>query len=170
MPMAAAGPVLDKSTPTLICACAATDNRASAAPAARLQADLALLPEIAEAGLAAAAKDISQAGLVGTAVMLAECSSVGIDIDVASIPKPADVPLAQWLTTFPSYGYLLSVPAGNVDAVLERFAARDIAAAVIGDVTEGHDVSIRAGAARETIWDFAAGPLIGAAAREFTDA
>lgn len=143
---------------------------ASGAPAARLRGDLALLPEIAEAGLAAAAKDISQAGIVGTAVMLAECSSVGIDIDVAMIPKPADVPLAQWLMTFPSFGYLLSVPAGNVDAVLQRFAARDIAAAVIGDVAEGHDVSIRAGAAREIIWDFAAGPLIGAPTRELTHA
>ena len=53
---------------------AATD-----APPARLRGDLELLPAIAEAGLARAAKDISQGGIVGTAVMLAECSGVGID-------------------------------------------------------------------------------------------
>ena len=46
---------------------AATD-----APAARLRGDLEVLPALAEAGLAHAAKDISQGGLVGTAMMLAE--------------------------------------------------------------------------------------------------
>src|ERR1700722_14485992 len=42
------------------------------APPERLRGDLALLPELAERGLARAAKDISQGGIPGTAVMLAE--------------------------------------------------------------------------------------------------
>ena len=46
------------------------------APPERLRADLALLPELAEKGLARAAKDISQGGVPGTAVMLAESSGV----------------------------------------------------------------------------------------------
>ena len=62
---------------------AATD-----APATRLRADLDLLPQIAEAGLCRAAKDISQGGIVGTAAMLAECSGVGITIDVRDVPTP----------------------------------------------------------------------------------
>ena len=49
------------------------------APPERLRADLALLPELAERGLARAAKDISQGGIPGTAVMLAESSGVAID-------------------------------------------------------------------------------------------
>ena len=48
---------------------AATD-----APPTRLRQDLEILPNIAESGFAAAAKDISQGGIVGTAMMLAECS------------------------------------------------------------------------------------------------
>ena len=51
---------------------AATD-----APSGRLRSDLAILPDIAEARLCVAAKDISQGGIVGTALMLAECSGVG---------------------------------------------------------------------------------------------
>ena len=46
-------------------------------------------------------------------MMLAECSRVGVTIDVTRVPKPDGVPLERWLTTFPSYGYLLAVKAGE---------------------------------------------------------
>jgi uncharacterized protein len=137
---------------------AATD-----APAQRLVADLEVLPSIAEDGLAVAAKDISQGGLVGTAMMLAECSRVGVTIDVTRVPKLDGVPLERWLTTFPSYGYLLAVKASNVSAVLERFEARGIAASEIGAFTANHRVTIGDGRHTETIWDFAREPLIGCA-------
>jgi uncharacterized protein len=136
---------------------------ATAAPAARLRADLEVLPAIAESGLAAAAKDISQGGLIGTAMMLAECSAVGADIDVTRLPKPDGVPLERWLQTFPSYGFLLSVAAANLPAVLARFAERDIAAADIGSITADRRVSIRDGADAATVWDFTREPLIGCA-------
>ena len=140
---------------------AATD-----APAARLRADLELLPFIAESGLASAAKDISQGGLVGTAAMLAECSGIGIAIDVGAVPRPDGIALDRWLLTFPSYGYLLAVRAENVAEVTRLFAGRDIAAADIGAVHAGRTVSIRYGDDRETIWDFAAKPLLGCGPQE----
>lgn len=135
---------------------AATD-----APAARLRGDIEILPAIAEAGLAKAAKDISQGGIIGTAAMLAECSGVGLSIDPASIPMPDGVDPERWLLTFPSFGYLLSVRADRVEDALARFRLRGIAAAPIGDVTAGTTVSISNGAQSETIWDFARSPLIG---------
>jgi AIR synthase-related protein len=135
---------------------AATD-----APPERLRGDLEVLPAIAEAGLAKAAKDISQGGIVGTAAMLAECSGVSLSIDLASIPKPDGVDLERWLLTFPSFGYLLSVRADKVEDTLARFRLRGIAAATIGDVTAGTTVSISDGSQSETIWDFAHSPLIG---------
>ena len=139
---------------------AATD-----APHARLRGDIELLPTIAEAGLCRAAKDISQGGIVGTAAMLAECSGVAIDIDLGSIPKPAEVALDRWLLTFPSFGYLLSVQPAKAAETIARFAARGIAAATIGSVARGTRVSISDGTTFETIWDFAQKPLIGAGAR-----
>jgi AIR synthase-related protein len=135
---------------------AATD-----APPERLRGDLEVLPAIAEAGLAKAAKDISQGGIVGTAAMLAECSGVSLSIDLASIPKPDGVDLERWLLTFPSFGYLLSVRADKVEDTLARFRLRGIAAATIGDVAAGTTVSISDGSQSETIWDFAHSPLIG---------
>jgi AIR synthase-related protein len=134
---------------------------ATGAPAARLRADLEVLPSIAESGLAIAAKDISQGGLVGTAAMLAECSGVGATIDVGVVPKPESVPLDRWLQTFPSYGYLLAVAPTNLPAVLARFSERGIAAADIGKITADRRVVIADGAAAETIWDFSKEPLIG---------
>ena len=137
---------------------AATD-----APSARLRGDLEILPVIAERRLAKAAKDISQGGIVGTAAMFAECSRIGLSIDLNAIPKPEGVVLERWLETFPSFGYLLSVRPDRVDDTLAAFRGRDIAVAAIGDVTAGSVVEIRDGAQRETIWDFARAPLIGCA-------
>lgn len=143
---------------------AATD-----APPARLRGDIALLPEIAEAGLCRAAKDISQGGIVGTTAMLAECSNVAIEIDLAAIPKPDGVALERWLLTFPSFGYLLSVKRRHVADAIARFTARDIAAAAIGTVSHGHRITIADGESTETIWDFAHSPLLGAAPGKHVD-
>jgi AIR synthase-related protein len=140
---------------------AATD-----APALRLRGDLEILPAIAEAGLSRAGKDISQGGLIGTATMLAECSGVGMTLDVRAVPVPPGVDLSRWLTTFPSFGYLLAVAPPNVDSVTARFAQRGIACADIGAIGRGTSVAITDGAATETIWDFAAKPLLGCAPKE----
>ncbi len=140
---------------------AATD-----APPARLRGDLEILPEIAEAGLALAAKDISQGGIIGTAIMLAECSGVGIDIDVPAIPLPDGVVLERWLATFPSFGYLISTAPEKADAVILRFAARNISAAVIGNVKAGSEVAISDGADRVVIRDHAETPLLQLGRRE----
>ncbi len=83
------------------------------APPERLRADLAVLAEIAERGLARAAKDISQGGVPGTAIMLAESSGVAIDLDLDAIVPPPGVTLERWLKTFPSFGFLLSVAPAN---------------------------------------------------------
>ncbi|MFC5759226.1 sll0787 family AIR synthase-like protein [Rhizobium sp. GCM10022189] len=140
---------------------AATD-----APPARLRGDLEILPEIAEAGLALAAKDISQGGIVGTAIMLAECSGVGIDIDVPAIPLPDGVALERWLATFPSFGYLISTAPEKADAVILRFAKRNISAAAIGTVKAGSEVAITDGADRVVIRDHAETPLLQLGRRE----
>jgi selenophosphate synthetase-related protein len=134
---------------------------ATDAPAARLRGDLDLLPLIAERSLAHAAKDISQGGIVGTAAMLAECSGVGIEIDVIAVPKPDSASLDRWMATFPSYGYLVAAPPENVATIIELFRARDIAAADIGAVIAGHSVSITDGVSTAVVRDLSETPLLG---------
>ena len=135
---------------------AATD-----APAARLRQDIEILPLIAEAGLAIAAKDISQGGIIGTAMMLADCSSIGLNIDLNAIPRPDAAPLDRWLQTFPSFGYILTTT--DAPAVIARFTERGIHAADIGLVTSERTVRVTLSAASETIWDFSRQTLLGCA-------
>jgi len=135
--------------------CAALD-----APRDRLRSDLALLPELAEAGLVDAGKDISQGGIVGTALMLAECSGCGFEIDVAAVPLPPGVPLVRWLRSFPSFGFLLSVRPDLADAVCSRFGGRDITAAVIGRATRIPRVELVHEGARATFWDHSSRPYL----------
>ncbi|GGC05777.1 methanogenesis marker 2 protein [Oxalicibacterium flavum] len=130
-------------------------------PAARLRADLELLPAIAEDGLARAAKDISMAGALGTALMLLECSGLGATIFPDAIPRPPGVPLQCWLQAFPSYGYLLSVADDDLDAVRARFAAREIACAAIGRCDDSRVVRLARGDECATLWDFRDEALIG---------
>jgi len=137
-------------------------DASTGAPGERLRGDLALLPGLAEDGLACAAKDISMAGVVGTALMLLECSNIGGVIDLDAIPRPDHVPLTRWLTAFPSFGYLLSVRPDRTPAVLARFAERGIAAAGIGRLDKRRVARVRGATGDEAVvWDFAASPLIG---------
>lgn len=136
-------------------------NAATEAPPQRLRADLALLPEIAEQGLATAAKDISQAGLLGTLLMLLESSAVGASIDLEAIPRPNAVDWLDWLCAFPSFGYLLAADSQKLPELLAKFHARDIAAAAIGEITAGSELWVRHGDEEALFRDLAASPLTG---------
>ncbi|WP_284948169.1 sll0787 family AIR synthase-like protein [Acidisoma cladoniae] len=137
------------------------DSASTQVDSGRLRADLDLLAEIAEAGLSRAAKDISMAGLVGTALMLAECSAIGLIIDVDAVPRPDGVDLQRWLTSFPSYGFLLTATEADAPAVTAIFSARGIACAVIGRCEAGTRVDLRHDGSVETFWDLAETPLTG---------
>ena len=93
------------------------------------------------------------AGAVGTALMLLECSKVGAIIDLDAIPRPPDVPLMRWLTSFPSFGFILSVAPDDVDTVCALIRERGLAAAPIGTVDDSLLLTLTQGAEREQLWD-----------------
>jgi AIR synthase-related protein len=140
-------------------------NASTGAPAERLRGDIALLAGIADDGLCAAAKDISMGGLPGTATMFGECSGVGITIDIDAVPRPPGADLERWLRTFPSFGYLLSVPPAFAGTVAARFAARDIACAPVGVCTRERRIVLVQQGQRATFWDLHAVPFTGVTAR-----
>jgi hypothetical protein len=123
-------------------------NASVDAPARRLQADLELLPALAENGWCRAGKDISNGGVVGTLAMLLECSGVGAELWLDRLPQPPEVELTRWLQAFPSYGYLLSVRAAQTNRVQRLFAERDLACAVIGRITASPSLVLGCGSAR----------------------
>jgi AIR synthase-related protein len=127
----------------------------------RLRADHEVLPQLAEAGLCAAGKDISMGGVVGTTLMLLEASGVGATLSFEAIPRPPGVPWSTWLLAFPSYGFVLSVAPDNCDAVLARFTARGLAAARVGRVDDSRRLALVSGGERAWLWDFGQQPLTG---------
>jgi hypothetical protein len=135
-------------------------NAATAAPPERLRADLELLPQIAEAGLCDAAKDISMAGALGSLLMLLETSQAGAEVDLPALPQPPGVDRLRWLQAFPSYGFVLSLRPRHATEVVARFQARGLAAAAIGHVTAAPELVLHDGAEREVLWRLAAEPFI----------
>ncbi len=135
--------------------CAALD-----APHDRLRGDYELLPELAEAGLVVAGKDISQGGIAGTVLMLAECSGCGFDIDLPAIPLPSGAKLSRWLRSFPSFGFLLSVRPEHAEKVCARFQARDISAAAIGHATSTSEIKVVSDGVSAEFWDYAEEPYL----------
>lgn len=135
-------------------------NASTRAPAERLRGDIEILPRLAEDGLCDAGKDVSMAGAIGSALMLLECSGVGAQIDLDTVPRPEGVPLLRWLLSFPSFGYVLSVRPQQRLRVLERFAARGIAAARIGRVTVSPEVWLTQRGERALLWNVKDEPFI----------
>ena len=136
-------------------------NAATTASASKLRSALAVLPELAEAGIARAGKDISMAGTCGTLLMLLETSGVGAELELERLPAPPDVDPLRWLTAFPSFGFVLAVESDAVDAVCSRFDAAGVAAAAVGHVTSSRTLELRACGERELYWDLSRAPLTG---------
>jgi uncharacterized protein len=114
---------------------------------------LETMPLIAERELARAAKDVSNAGLLGTLAIMMENSGRGAMIDLEAIPFPQGLDLGDWLISFQSFGFVLSVPAHHSRAVLELFRERAIHAAVVGKATEERKVVLHAGAESRLLFD-----------------
>jgi uncharacterized protein len=136
-------------------------NAATEADPVRLRGDLALLPDLAQAGLCSAGKDISMAGLAGTLLMLLETSGCGAVLELEAIAKPSHVPWDKWLISFPSFGYVLAVAPAHIAAVMARFRDRDLSCVPVGIVTREPQVYFTSGADRQLFWDLQAQPLTG---------
>jgi selenophosphate synthetase-related protein len=87
---------------------------------------------LSEKGLAHGAKDISGPGVVGTIAMLCESSRLGAIINLESIPKPTNIKLVDWLTTYPGIGFIIST--NQPKDCLEVFENHDLSSAVIGRI------------------------------------
>jgi len=115
---------------------------------------LRALPIIAEKEWAHACKDVSNAGLLGTLSIMMENSGKGADVDLDAIPCPPELDLLDWMVSFQSFGFILSVKPGYSRQVIDLFSERRIDAAVVGRVTDDKRVSIKSGPESQTVFDF----------------
>jgi AIR synthase-related protein len=123
-------------------------NASTDAPAERLRGDLELLPALAASGACRAGKDISNGGIPGTLAMLLECSKAGAELWLDRLPRPGGVELERWLVSFPSFGFLLTAAPARTLEVIAKFEAREIACAVVGQITASRSLVLTHGEAR----------------------
>lgn len=123
--------------------------------------ELEILPQIAEERLADAAKDISMAGSIGSILMLLECSEKGAEIFIDKISTPPGVSLDNWLLTFPSYGFVLSLRPEKTLKVQEKFNKLGLLCENIGKVTADQKVYFNKNGKRELFWDLKLRSYIG---------
>lgn len=126
-----------------------------------LQTNLNLLTTLAESGLCDAGKDISMGGLVGTLLMLLETSGCGAVLDLEAIPCPSGLDLKQWLVSFPSYGFLLSVRPDCVEPIQQLFEPHDLVCTAIGQISPGHILTFKSGDESTDFWDLSQEALTG---------
>ncbi len=119
---------------------------------------LEILPELAEEQLADAAKDISMAGVIGSVLMLLECSRKGAEIHIDDIPVPPGVELADWLVTFPSYGFVLSLRPERTLSVRKKFRDHGLLCEKIGEVCSERKAYFKSkDNQKELFWDLQRG-------------
>ena len=135
----------------------------SGADPVRLRAQLDLLPQLAEAGLVHAGKDISNAGLVGTLLMLLETSGCGALLDLDALPAPAAASgdALRWLRAFPSFGYLLAARPEHVPGVIARFRDHGVDAAVVAELDASGALDLRSRGERIRYWNLDRQALLG---------
>jgi selenophosphate synthetase-related protein len=112
---------------------------------ASLAEDVEILPSLAEAGLGMAAKDVSMAGILGSLAMLLEPTRCGAEVDLATIPRPDDVPLDRWMFTFPTFAFLITAPADESADLCARFRDRDLSCEHIGNIDPTGRLMVRLG-------------------------
>ena len=129
----------------------------------RLRTDGEALVEVAEGGLAHAARDVSMPGVAGSLLQLSELAKVGATLDLDALPRPDTAPLERWLITFPSFGFVLAARPDRAEEACAAFHAHGLAAAVCGAFDATGRLALSLGGEQATVWDLRREPLTGLA-------
>lgn len=108
--------------------------------------------ELAERGLAVAAKDISNGGILGTLIMMLELTACGATLDLNAIPRPQG-DLSRWLQAFQSFGFLLAVEAEQVTPLIQFFQHSHLSCTPVGSINDSACIELDYGGSRGVFWD-----------------
>lgn len=109
-------------------------NASSTSTPERLQQLTKLPYAIANKQWSNCAKDISMGGIIGTLLMLMHTSKIGIQLNLDALKKPLHTSWNKWLTSFPSYGYIMTCKPEHVSSIQQLFSKHYIQCDVAGSV------------------------------------
>ena len=122
----------------------------------RLRDDVAVPADVAEAGLAEAAKDVSMAGALGSLAMLLEPTRTGATVDLEAMPRPEGVAIEDWAGAFPTFGFWLTARPEATEACRDAFLSRGLACEVVGEVDDTGLLRARLGGEEAELADLTA--------------
>jgi selenophosphate synthetase-related protein len=128
---------------------------------AELRQDVEVLPRVADSGAALAAKDVSMAGLLGSLAMLLEPTPKGATVELDRIPTPDGVSLADWLSAFPNYAFLLTAEPDLIEDVRQPFLDRGLSCEVIGRIDDSGVLRVTLGDEQTDLFDLKKEPVTG---------
>jgi len=103
---------------------------------------------------------VSMPGVAGSLLQLLELTGgCGATLDLERLPRPREVPLEDWLVTFPSFGFVLAARPEHAAAAVAAFTRRDLACAPCGAFDDTGVLRLAAGDATAEVWDLGAEPL-----------
>jgi selenophosphate synthetase-related protein len=95
---------------------------------------------VAEKKLANSSRDISGPSIIGSLAMLCESSRVGAQVNLETIPKPQNIELKDWLTTYPSTGFLFTTrKTEQCKNVLENAG---FAVSIMGKILKNREIQL----------------------------
>src|SRR5262249_19598954 len=99
--------------------------------------------ELLREGLLVSLQDLGAAGLTSSAGEMASSGRVGIDIDVARVPlREADMEPFEIMVSESQERMLAVVDPDKVEAVIALCERWETGAAVVGEVTDGHNFRV----------------------------
>ncbi|CAM4292322.1 sll0787 family AIR synthase-like protein [Zobellia roscoffensis] len=117
-------------------------NASTMASSKELQEKAKIPHLIANEKWSSTAKDVSMGGIIGTICMLLNTSEVGAKINLQNITKPAEIAWEKWLSSFPSYGYILTCSSENITSIQSVFSDKGVTCDCIGRITKKTELII----------------------------
>ena len=126
-----------------------------------LKKQIEVMKILGEKHIVTSGKDISNPGMLGTLGMLLEVSRVGALIDLDSIPIPEGVEMQHWLKMYPGMGFVVTANPENTEEVLKVFEGAEMAAALVGTITDTNKLEIAGNNEKATVFDFSFQTIMG---------
>ncbi|MGB8311873.1 MAG: methanogenesis marker 2 protein [Halobacteriota archaeon] len=126
-----------------------------------LKKQIGVMKILGERHIVTSGKDISNPGMLGTLGMLLEVSRVGALIDLDSIPIPEGVEMQHWLKMYPGMGFVVTANPENTKGVLKVFEGAEMAAAIVGKITDTNKLEIAGNNEKATVFDFSFQTIMG---------
>jgi selenophosphate synthetase-related protein len=90
--------------------------------------------------------------------MLCEASSVGTKIDLGKIPKPENIQLSEWLTSYPAMGFIFAI---NSEKAIQQLREVGLKTEVVGRFTREMKIRTRLGEENQTFIDLMSESIFG---------